>query len=642
MTASKLRSFVPVSLTSTVINDRFWKPRLEINRTVTLPIEYEQCRKTGRFGALKMTWKPGQPNPPHQFWDSDIAKWIEAVGYTLATHPDRKLQRLVDGIVNMYTKVQRKDGYLSTHYVVVEPEKRWTNLRDMHELYTAGHLMEGAVALYQGTGDRRFLDVMCRFADHIDSVFGVQRGKKRGYCGHEEIELALVKLYRATSQKRYLKLAKYFVDERGRSPHYFDQEARARGEDPKKVPVSYDPYQAHAPVRKQRTAEGHAVRAMYLFSGMADVALETGDRLLLNACRRLWKNVTRRRMYVTGGVGSTEKGERFTFDYDLPNETAYAETCAAIGLVFWAHRMLQIERDGEYADVMERALYNGILSGVSLDGKRFFYANHLSVYPEALKTAPGHISATRQEWFGCACCPPNVARLLASFGQYIYSQGTNEAYVHLYVQGQAQLDLGGVKVTLRQKTGYPWKERVRIVVRPERPARFTVAVRIPAWCRGAQMKINDRPVDIKGMTSKGYAKTERLWSVGDVVALTFPMPVEQVEAHVNVRMDAGRVALQRGPIVYCLEETDNGPNLSDIALVPNPLLKVRFAPKLLGGVAVITGKAVRRNISDHEDSLYRPARGGLKSCLIKAVPYCTWCNREPGEMTVWIRKLSAV
>ncbi len=470
-----------------------------------------------------------------------MAKWLEAAAYALAVRPDRKLQRRVDALAADIVAAQQPDGYLNIHFTVVEPDRRWTNLRDCHELYDAGHLIEAAVAHYQATGSRALIDAACRLADHVGSVFGTKPGQKRGYPGHEEIELALVRLYRATGCERYLRLAQYFVDERGHRPHYYDMEAAARGE-ARPLPhyTGHEYSQAHLPVREQTTAEGHAVRAMYLYCAMADLAAETGDRALRTACRRLWRNVTERRMYVTGGIGSSGRGERFTRDYDLPNETAYAETCAAIGLVFFAHRMLQLERDGCYADVMERALYNGALSGISLDGRRFFYENPLAVFPRTR-------AHERQDWFGCACCPPNIARLLASLPRYAYSEERRAAWVHLYVAGRATLGVAGQAVELSVRTGYPWRETVRVEVAPERPASFTLALRVPGWCRAATLKVNGRPLDLAPLLKKGYALIKRTWAAGDRVDLRLPMPVERVEAHPKVRADAAVWRSNAGP-----------------------------------------------------------------------------------------------
>lgn len=630
------------------INDRFWKPRLETNRRVTLPVQYRICKETGRIDAWK--WKEGRALKPHVFWDSDIAKWMEAAAYSLAVHPDRSLEKKMDAVIALMAKSQLPDGYLNSYYTRVEPGKRWTNLRDRHELYCAGHLMEAAAAYYHATGKRRFLDIMGRYADHIEATFGREPGKKRGYCGHEEIELALIKLYKATRNPRYLKLSKYFIDERGRQPLYFVREAKVRGESaPQKNPDNY--WQAHVPVRKQTTVEGHAVRAMYLYSGMADVAAESGDVSLLKACRKLWQNMAEHRMYVTGGVGSWAHGERFSFDYDLPNEEAYTETCATIGLVFWAHRMLNLEPDRRYADVMERALYNGVLSGVSLDGKHFFYSNPLAVYPlryrfaQRINQASGHITPTRQEWFPTACCPPNVARLLASFGEYLYSLSDREIYVHLYVQSRAEMTIAGESINLVQKTDYPWDEKIKIIIQPpaDRPAHknrkinFTLALRIPAWCRNPGLRVNGKTMRIP-VSACGYIKLVRDWQWGDEIELVLPMPVEEIEAHPGVRHNCGRVALQRGPLVYCLEEADNGPDLNDIALAKQPRWKAKIDRRLFGGIPVILGQADRRSRKSWKNRLYRSVRSPLEKRIVKAVPYCLWSNRGEGEMLVWIRK----
>lgn len=634
---NNMRKLAPVSLKQVRIEDGFWGERLRVNREVTLPIEYKQCKATGRIDAFRLDWKPGDPDAPHIFWDSDLAKWIEAASYSIATHPDARLQRKLDDVVDLIASAQQDDGYLNVYFTVVEPGKRWSNLRSQHELYCAGHLIEAAVAHYEATGKRTLLDVMCRYADYIDTVFGRGPRKKPGYPGHEEIELALVKLHHVTGRSKYLDLAEYFINERGRRPHYFDKEARDRGEGPARSRNSgYDYCQAHLPVRNQKTAEGHSVRAGYLYAGMADVAAETGDKQLLAACRSIWKNIVEKRMYIHGGIGSTRFGERFTMDYDLPNEDAYAETCAAIALVFFAHRMLQIEPDSQYSDVMERALYNGIISGVSLDGERFFYDNYLASYP-GMHRFKGQKPPVRQEWFGCACCPPNVARLLASLGQYVYSQTASSIFVHLFVNGQARLQVCGQEVTLIQKTRYPWDEDVRIEVSPESPATFTAAVRIPGWCEDAQVKVNGKTVDSAAGLRKGYLKLRRLWKKGDRIELHLAMPVQRVQAHPSVRHNCGRIALQRGPVVYCLEEKDNGKGLCDILLPRDARLAVNDgASGPLKGIPVIRGKAFRRDAGQWKRVLYRAGRSRLRPCKITAIPYFMWANRGEGEMLVWI------
>ncbi len=615
---------------------------METNRVVTLPFEYKQCKDTGRIDAFKLEWKPGQSNPPHIFWDSDVAKWIEAAAYSLATHPDRQLEQLVDGAIDLMAHAQQPDGYLNVHFTVVEPGKRWTNLRDWHELYCAGHLIEAAVAYYEATGKRKFLDVMRRYADHIDTVFGPRENQKRGYPGHEEIELALVKLYRATNEQRYLNLARYFIDERGQPPHYFDLEARARGEDPARFRFkSYEYNQSHLPVRQQTQVVGHAVRAMYLYSGMTDVATATGDKTLLDACKRLWKNVTRRRMHITGGLGPVESNEGFTLDYDLPNESGYLETCAAVGLVFWSHRMLNAELDGEYADVMERALYNGTISGVSLDGQSFFYGNPLAAHPGFDgdgRFVSNSYHYRRAEWFNCACCPPNLARMIAQFPGYMYSTNREEICVHLYAASSARVPVAGQAVQIIQKTDYPWKENIALTIKPETVAAFTLALRIPGWCHGAKLTVNGKATRLPPITQKGYARIRREWNSGDRVELVLPMPPERIEAHPSARQDCGRIALQRGPLVYCLEQADNGPGLNDIVLHRNARLEVKQDKTLFSGVPVIVASGQRRSLAGWKDSLYRPASSEIKSVALKAIPYFLWASREPGEMLVWIRE----
>jgi DUF1680 family protein len=619
--------YTPLPLASVVIADEFWAPRLRTNRERTIPIEYEQCRTTGRFDALRLNWEPGMEPIPHIFWDSDVAKWIEAASYTLATHPDPRLEAQLDEVIALLASAQQPDGYLNTHFTVVEPGKRWTNLRDRHELYCAGHLIEAAVAHFQATGQRTLLDVLCRYADHIDRTFGPRPGQARGYPGHEEIELALVKLYHATGELRYLELSRYFVEERGRQPHYYDLEARARGEDPASYwAKTYAYLQAHVPVRAQHEVVGHAVRAMYLYSALADLAGETGDRTLLETCEELWLHLCTRNLYITGGIGPSPANEGFTADYDLPNESAYAETCAAIGLVFWNQRLLQLECDARYADVLERALYNGVLSGVSLDGERFFYENPLA--------SQGHHH--RQAWFDCACCPPNLARLLASLGQYIYAYNKTDLVVHLYVQGSGRFSMDGQDILLHQETRYPWEGLVKLRFEMDRPAAFGLKLRIPGWCHSARLSVNGEPVEIAPFLERGYVRVERLWQPVDQVTLELPMPVERIYAHPHVRQTAGQVALQRGPLVYCLEAVDHSVPLQCILLPHDAQLSTHFEPELLGGVNVLTAEALAADSSDWDATLYRAQAPVLKACRLTAIPYYAWDNRQPGQMRVWL------
>ncbi|MCG3121365.1 MAG: Non-reducing end beta-L-arabinofuranosidase [bacterium] len=629
MTPAHLQKLSPVPPRQVEINDGFWAPKLKTNREVTIPTVYQRCRETGRIDAWKLDWKPGQPQTPHVFWDSDVAKWIEAAAHSLATHPDPKLETTLDDLIDTIAKAQQPDGYLNTHFTAVRPDMRWKNLRDWHELYCAGHLIEAAVAYFHATGKKKFLDTVCRCADHIDRVFGTSPGQKRGYPGHEEIELALVKLYQATGERRYLQLAKYFIDERGQQPHYFDVEARERGEDPASYWAKTHEYtQSHLPVREQKIPVGHAVRGMYLYSAMVDLAVECQDHELLAAGKRLWQHLVHKRMYVTGGIGSSRANEGHTADYDLPNETAYAETCAAIGLVLFTHRLLQIEPDTAYADVIERALYNVCLSGVSLTGARFFYEN-------PLESRGNH---QRWEWHECSCCPPNIARLLATLGQYIYSQNAHAFFVHLYIGGNVTIACNGETVRLTQQSNYPWDGKITFRIASEREVDLTLALRLPGWCRAAEIKVNGEEVAIPPRLEKGYAKIHRRWQSGDQVELNLFMPIERVQAHPQVRANCGRIALQRGPLVYCLEEIDNGKNLNDLVLCRDKELAVNFESDFLGGVSVITGAAKRRQLAPWQEQLYRADLAATENIFFKAIPYFAWANRAPGEMLVWLRE----
>ncbi len=632
MSVLQQKRLKPVSFTNVVIDDSFWSPRIQVNREQTIPHQYDQCNETGRIEAFKLNWRHGMDNEPHIFWDSDVAKWVEAASYSLATHPDPELDKLVDEVISLIGSAQQPDGYLNIYFSVVKPGERWTDLRDAHELYCAGHLIEAGVAHFEATNKRTLLDVVCRYADHIHSVFGVEEGKKRGYCGHQEIELALIKLYRVTGEKRYLKLSQYFIDERGQEPHYFIQEK----EDKKGFFHDFMNHlddikeysQSHRPVREQSKVVGHSVRAMYMYSAMADLAAEIGDESLLRACERLWDHLHTKNMFITGGIGSTGKNEGFTYDYDLPNETSYAETCAAIGLVFWNQRMLQLECDGKYADAMERALYNGVISGVSLDGKKFFYANPLASLGDR----------HRKEWFGCACCPPNIARLLASLGSYIYSESMDDLIVHLYIQGEAKFDIHGQQVKLRQKTEYPWDGKVTLNLELERNDTFGVKLRIPNWCKNAKLSVNNQEIDMNDMVENGYIRIEREWKSGDTIELNLLMPVERVYSHPNVRQNASDAAIQRGPIIYCLESVDNVEALHKISLVKEGELTDSFDDSLLGGVVTIVGDAELIDDSGWDHKLYQTEKPKRKPYQMKAIPYYAWDNREHGQMRVWIQE----
>ncbi len=622
-----MRRFTPLPFSKVSIDGGFWGPRLETNRKITLPIEYRQNKDTGRIDAFRLDWKPGQKPVPHIFWDSDVAKWIEAASYSLASYPDLQLETLIDEVIVLIASSQQPDGYLNSHFTAVEPEKRWTNLRDWHELYCAGHLIEAGVAYFQATGKRLLLDTIQRYIDYIGQVFGVGEGQKRGYPGHPDLELALVKLYHVTEDRRYLNLSLYFVNERGRQPHYYDLEAKARGEDPANFwAKTYDYMQALIPVRSQTRVTGHAVRAMYLYSAMADLAGETGDQSLVETCERLWDHLCTRNLYLTGGIGPSRHNEGFTRDYDLPNESAYAETCAAIGLILWNQRLLQLAGESRYGDVLERALYNGVLSGVSLSGDLFFYENPLA--------SDG--SHHRQSWFDCACCPPNLARLLASLGGYVYAHNDQEVMVNLYVQCSAHLDLPGGELIIRQDTNYPWEGKVTFAFEMERPLAFKLLLRWPRWCAQAVLKMNGQVLPLGGMVENGMVGLERYWQSGDLVTFEMEMPVERVHAHPDVEEDQGKVALQRGPLVYCVEQVDQEALVNRLAIPVDSRFEAEFDPDLLDGVVKISGEALAYDSQDWGKDLYRSQKPAGRPCKLLAIPYYAWDNREPGGMRVWL------
>ncbi|MBD8067886.1 glycoside hydrolase family 127 protein [Bacillus sp. PS06] len=631
------------------ITDKFWGHYLKVVRDQVIPYQWDALNDNIPGASPSHAIKnfkiaAGEAEGEYYgmvFQDSDVAKWLEAVAFSLENHPDPELEKTADEVIALLGRAQGDDGYLNTYYTVKEPNKRWTNVRDNHELYCAGHLIEAAVAYFHATGKREFLDIMSRYADYIDTIFGSGKTKLQGYPGHQEIELALIKLYEATNNEKYLNLSKYFIDERGNQPHYFDIEKKKRGDErPFWFNDDYAYHQAHQPVRDQKYAVGHAVRATYMYTAMADLAEKTGDEGLKKACETLWENVTKKQMYITGGIGSMVFGEAFSFDYDLPNDLSYTETCASIALVFWANRMLNLEANSKYADVMETALYNGTISGMDLDGKKFFYVNPLEVLPEASakRNDKKHVKSVRQPWFGCACCPPNLARLIASIGHYIYSQKEKELFVHLYMGNETTVEVEGKPVKLIQKTEYPWDGNVSIQVTPEMDQTFTLAVRIPGWAKGTIIKVNGEIIDHEPVTKNGYAYIQRTWRENDQVDLSFPMITWRIQSNPQVRQNIGKVALQRGPIVYCLEEVDNGKNLHGLLLPQDAELQAEFVEDLLDGVMTLTGKCERIVEDDWSNYLYKPTSTQTTPVTFKAIPYYAWCNREAGEMIVWINE----
>lgn len=602
----------PVPFNQVRFADEFWAPRLRTLRETTIPHALRQCESTGRIrnfdraaGALAGEFEGWCYN------DSDVYKVIEGVAHSLATQPDPRLEANVETIIGKIAAAQDASGYLNTYYTVAKPAERFTDFKDGHELYCAGHLFEAGVAWWQATGKRSLLDVARRFADFIVREVGPAPGQKRVVCGHEEIELALVKLARATGDTRYLKMAAWFVDERG-----VERPGRA---------LWGEYYQDHKPVRELDSVCGHAVRAMYLLTAMTDLAAITGDAALVSAIERTWTNVISRNLYVTGGVGSTIANEGFTADYDLPNDTAYCETCAAMGLVMWNHRLNLLQGDARYMDFAETALYNNIPASLSLDGTGFFYANPLA--------SKGHHH--RQEWFDTACCPSSVVRFLASVAGYFYAQSDEAACVNLYAAGMASLSVGGTPVTLTQETLYPWDGRVRIRVDAASVKSFALLLRIPGWCRGATVSINGAP-PAAASVGMGYARIEREWKPGDFVDLVLPLEIRRVECHPAAPANRGRVALMRGPVVYCAEVADHPDRpVSSLSLPRDSQLTAVHRPEILGGVTTIEGPALANSPARWNGALYRDAAPG-EPARLTAIPYCVWDNRTPGEMTVWL------
>ncbi len=639
MTTKSLRKYDAVNFTNVAITGQFWRERLDTVLKRTIPSQYEKLLEYNMVESLEVR----QPPPPltipknhHNFstqifWDSDIGKWIEAASYALAHGPDKKIEARIDEIADLLAKAQLPDGYLNCWYIGREIDKRWTNLRDNHELYNAGHMLEGAIAYFQATGKRKLLDTMERYIDHIATVFGPGENQKHGYPGHQEIEIALLKLYRLTGDKRRLDLCAYFINERGKQPHYFDLEARARGDDPKNYwAKTYEYSQSHKPVREQTKVVGHAVRAFYMYTAMADLAAELGDAALKKACETLWRDAVHTKMYVTAGFGPSAHNEGFTTDYDLPNDTAYAETCATVAMVFWAQRMLNLDLDSQYGDIMELGLFNSGLSGLSHDGTTYFYENKLE--------SDGNHG--RWAWHNCPCCTMNVSRLVASIGGYFYSAGKNTIAVHLYGGADAEIKLGNNVVKLKETSNYPWDGKIKIKIDPKSEQSFALKLRIPAWSHGkAKAKVNGKNINVKSNLQKGYLTIDRNWKAGDVVALDLPMEARRIYANPAVKADVGKVALARGPLVYCLEQLDNAKTpVTNVFLSQKSKIKAEAKSKLLGGTVVLKAPAGVLSRKQWEGKLYLDLPPVEMPTTLTAIPYYQWANRGPNAMRVWINE----
>lgn len=629
----------PVPIGNVRLTDDFLAPRLRINREVTIPSQFQHLEDTNRLRNFRRV--AGEFDGPFDgiyFNDSDVYKWLEAAASAIAAYPDEDssgLLAMIDTVTGLIENAQDDDGYLNTYFSVDLVHERWTNLRDKHELYCGGHFIQAAIAMRRATGDERLLAVARGFADLVVETFGpASEGKLEQADGHEEIEMALIELYRETGERRYLDQARFFLDVRGKG-----------------TIGGSDYHQDGTPVRDQDEMVGHAVRAVYLNAGAADLLLEGEDSALRRALDRMWANMTTRRSYVSGGIGSRWEGEAFGKDFELPNQRAYTESCAAIGAIMWAWRMLmlRVEDNTRYADWIEHSLYNAMLPGLSLDGQSYFYQNPLSDDGEH----------RRQAWFGCACCPPNIARVMSQLPGYFYSvtarrfpesDGQHESiWVHLYADGVAAIPLAaGASVGLRQVTRYPWDGEISIEVTDlVETGDFTLNLRIPAWSRGASVRVNGESLPASEAAHGQYATIRRVWKVGDVVTVSLPMPVVRVVAHPRVAEDAGRVALRRGPLLYCVEAADHPVgDVRDFVLPDDSPIVAAFRPDLLeGGVEVLTADAeVESAAPGWEGALYRPLesldgdRPGRSQVTLTAIPYFAWANRGAGPMTVWLRR----
>ena len=586
-----LKMIEQIDFSHVKINDNFWSPRLSKHVSATLPVCIDQIEnQTGRIRNFENAAKGEGEHSGIFFDDSDVYKALEGMAYSLINNPDPELEKKADEWIDKFAAAQQPDGYINTFYTLTGLDKRWTNM-DKHEMYCAGHMIEAGVAYYQATGKRKLLDVCIRMTDHMMSQFGP--GKRHWVPGHEEIELALVKLYQTTQEQKYLDFAYWLLEERGHGHG-------TMGDEGKWNPVYY---QDIVPVRQLTDISGHAVRCMYLYCGMADVAALKNDTGYIAAMDRLWDDVVHRNMYITAGVGSSHDNEGFTEDYDLPNLDAYCETCASVGMVLWNQRMNQLTGDSKYIDVLERSLYNGALAGISLGGDRFFYVN-------PLESKGDH---HRQEWYGCACCPSQLSRFLPSIGNYIYASSDDALWVNLYIGNTGQIRIGETDILLTQETDYPWDGSVKLTISTSQPLEKEIRLRIPNWCKTYDLSINGKRINVS--EEKGYAVIKD-WKSQDVIALDMDMPVEIVAADPHVKENFGKRAIQRGPLVYCMEEIDNPVYFDQIQLSPSTTFQTAFASDILNGI-----KTIKTN-------------GRAQSATF--IPYYAWDNRKAGKMRVWI------
>lgn len=638
------------------ITSEFWNQYRELIVKEVLPYQWEVMNDSA---DISITHEPGG-NEEHQehshaiqnleiaaglkegrhngytFQDTDVYKWLEAAAYSLTYHPDQELRTITDRLIDLIAQAQEEDGYLVSFFQIEAPDRKFARLKQSHELYTMGHYIEAAVAYFEVTGNQKALSIAVKMADCMLEHFGEGADQIPGYDGHPEIELALARLYELTEESNYLDLAHFFINQRGQDD-FFDRQIAADGIDRdvidgmRNFPLSY--YQAAEPVRQQETAEGHAVRVVYLCTGMAQVARLTGDESLLETCRRFWNNIVHQKMYITGGIGSTNVGESFTGNYDLPNDTMYGETCASVGMAFFAREMLKLETKGEYADVLEKQLFNGIISGISLDGTHFFYVNPLQADPDISTHNPSrsHVLTQRAEWFGCACCPSNVARLVASVDQYIYAVKEDVILSHQFISNQATFENG---LTVQQESNFPWEGTINYKLENTSEETCTFGIRIPQWSqKNARLSINGELQDYQ--LNDGFVYLEATPGITSI-ELLLDMSIKKYQSNTNVVYNFGKVAIQRGPLVYCLEEVDQEKSVWKYCLASDEQLDYRFESELLGGLGVIYAAAkTPKEKSDH--SLYHEYTPmEWIDTQIKLIPYYAWANREEGNMAVWL------
>lgn len=646
--------------TKTNITSKFWSRYRNLVRTEMIPyqwtvlndiagikIEKERLNDEGipseKSHAIEnFKIAAGRTSGTHYGWtfqDSDVYKWLEAVAYSLREKMDPELEKKALETIDLIAEAQEDDGYLDTFYSILGINYRYQSLAGSHELYCMGHFIEAAVAYYDATGNEKVLAVAKKAADNINDNFGPEDGKIHGYDGHEEIEIGLLRLYHVTKDSKYLNLAKYFLMERGKNPDFFREQAeKYDGPDALsgivKMPDTY--FQNHKPVLEQETAEGHAVRVVYMCTALADLAASTGDKEIYGACKRLWDDITKRRMYVTGGIGSTVIGESFTLDYDLPNDTMYCETCAAIGLIFFARQMLRIEPKAEYADVMERALYNCALAGMALDGKHFFYVNPLEVNPlKSLKDpTKSHVKPVRPSWLGCACCPPNLARLITSLDDYIYTENTDSILINQFIAGQTEFSGEDGVISITQATDYPWDDSVELTIENKRERDIKIGIRIPAWADGYNLLVDG--VNESKALADGYVYIVVKAGATASVSLKLVVLIKKYYANTAVSNDIGKVTITRGPFIYCIEGVDNGDNLNSIFLPADAQFDYEWDSELLNGVGIIKTTGVK--LISNNNTLYSTEKPKEEQVPLKLIPYYAWANRGENEMLVWLHE----